>query len=142
MTGMWLHAGQVVGHLYWCSGGTAGVTMTHSYMVLMDVNGVVLAATADNTSLAIPASTMFTWALATPGATYTILADGYYYVGLCVSASTMPTCEGFNGNLSALNTLTPIASGDGGVQVTVPTVGATLTPALPNSAIIWMAAVT
>lgn len=144
LAGRWFVAGRVIGNLAWASGSTAAVTPTHSYMALVDVNGVVLATTADNTTTALPAATAFTWPIATiasgAGTSYTIPIDGYYYLALSVSAATQPTAVGFGGASTVLASLTPYLAADGGISATPPTIGSTLTVATPFSAVPWLAA--
>jgi hypothetical protein len=86
-----LAGGDLVTNLSFVSGGTAGATMTNWWMALYRPDGTLMAQTADQTSGAIAANTLFTLALATA---QRIREGGLYRIGLCVVASTVPTVVG------------------------------------------------
>lgn len=86
-----LAAGDLVTNLSYVSGSTAGVTMTNWWMGLWSPAGALLGVTADQTSGAIAANTLFTLALASP---YRVREGGLFRIGLCVAASTVPTVVG------------------------------------------------
>jgi len=52
---------------------------------------------------------LFTWPIATiasgASSTYTVPSTGIYYVGVCITASTMPTMSAING--TAYNNMQP-----------------------------------
>jgi hypothetical protein len=97
MVSIWLPAGPI-GHLGLYTGATAAVTPTHSWLALFDATRVMLAVTADAGSAAIPANTLLSYAIATiasgSSTTYTVPAEGMYYVGWLVVASTVPSLYG------------------------------------------------
>lgn len=92
----------------WLSGSTAAVTPTHQWMGLYDVNGNLLARSADVTSRAIAANAQIGYAIAkaadgvTSISSFTTTYNGLYYLSLVVGATgTMPTATGYTGLASA-----------------------------------------
>lgn len=90
---IWLPAGLTVSNITILTGGTAGATMTHWFFELLsnEAAPVVRGHTADQTSGAIAANTLITKALVTP---FVTTYSGLYYIGVTVSATTMPTYTG------------------------------------------------
>lgn len=88
-----LRAGDVITNISFRSGATALATGSNWWFALYSAAAIpaLLAQTADQTSGAWAANTTQTKALTTP---QTITADGIYYVGIMVAASTVPTLLG------------------------------------------------
>lgn len=125
MVAVWLPARAVVKGITFVVGSTAGSGITHSFVALYDGALALLRQSTDNPSQALTASTGFGVDLSS---TFTITASGFYYVGLCVVATTMPTYVGFAGS-GVLNALTTINSGTstGSLTTTAPNPAAALT---------------
>lgn len=86
-----LQAGDVITKLACKAGATAAVTPTNWWLALYDINGNLLAQTADQLTAAIAADATLDVALATP---QSITVPGIYYVGIMVKAGTVPTLVG------------------------------------------------
>lgn len=88
-----LRAGDVITNISFRSGATALATGSNWWFALYSAAAtpVLLAQTADQTSGAWAANTTQTKALTVA---QTITADGIYYVGIMVAASTVPTLLG------------------------------------------------
>lgn len=88
-----LRAGDVITNISFRSGATALATGSNWWFALYSSAAVpaLLAQTTDQTSTAWAANTTQTKALT---AAQTITADGIYYVGIMVAASTVPTLLG------------------------------------------------
>lgn len=101
---IWLPKGLVVSNISFCSGGTAGATLTNQWFTLHNSSRVALARTADNTTTAWAANTVKTLAIAqtTAGSasTYTTTYSGLHYLGFMVAATTVPNIAG-EGSLPA-----------------------------------------
>jgi hypothetical protein len=106
-----------VSNFNWLSGTTAAVAPTHQWMALFNSSLAMVAVSADATSTAIPANTVFTYPVANVAAgaatTYTTTAQGLYYVGLVVTTTTtQPTGTDFAaGVTTALDSVAPNAGG-------------------------------
>ncbi|MEO7102873.1 MAG: hypothetical protein ABI119_06005 [Gemmatimonadaceae bacterium] len=122
-----LPAGLPVTNIAFCSGTTAGATLTHQWFVLTDSALKVLCVTGDDTTTAWAASTVKT--LAVTSGPYRTLYTGLYYVGIMVSATTVPTIQGSPSTLTVgFRNTAPKSSGNSSTGQTTPaTVGATLT---------------
>lgn len=108
-----LPAGTVVSNITFVSATTALGTGTHQWFALYDANRALLAVTANDTSTAWSANTAKTLAIASP---YTITTTGDYYLGINVTASTVPTLLGvIHSNSVAIN-LPPIVCGYDGTN--------------------------
>ena len=108
---VYLYAGQVVSNITFCTYTTAGATVTGTWAGLFTPNAnystfTLVAATAQQNLNSLAASSYFTWPIATVASgastTYTVPATGIYYVGACITATTMPTI--------AANGMTPVAN--------------------------------
>jgi len=86
-----LQFGDLVTNITFVTSGTAAATPTAGYVCLRDVNGALLAQSADFTTTARAANTAYTVALATP---QLITTPGLYYVGISFTAGTVPTLVG------------------------------------------------
>lgn len=120
--------GQVVGNAGFVTSTTAGVTMTHWWVALLDSSYIVRAVSADQTSGAIGASAWFTLPFA---AAYTAATTGVYFIGVMIAASTVPTLCGATAPLAAMITGTgapaPLIGGVSSTsQTTAPAVGTAL----------------
>lgn len=90
---IWLNAGDTVTNLTFCSGTTAGATMTNWWFALYSqaATPALLSQSADQTNTAIGANTAFTLALA---AAQKIDRSGIYWAAIMVKASTVPSLLG------------------------------------------------
>lgn len=90
---IWLNAGDTVTNLTFCTGATAGATMTNWWFALYSnaATPALLAQSADQTSGAIAANTAITLALATA---QKITTSGIYWAAIMVKASTVPSLLG------------------------------------------------
>lgn len=113
---IYLMAGEKISNISFCSGATQAGTPTNQFFALYDINRNLLAQTANATTTAWAANTFVTRALT---ATYTVPTTGLYYVGIMVTATTVPTLAGLTaaGN-AALRTNAPIISGNGSTSLT------------------------
>lgn len=123
-----LVAGQVVSNAGFVTSTTAGITMTHWWLALLDSSYTVRAVSADQTSGAIGASTWFTLPFAS---VYTVPSTGVYFVAVMIAASTVPTLCGSTAPLAAMITGTgapaPLLGGVSSTgQTTAPTAGTAL----------------
>ena len=121
-----LTAGTVVGTLNWATGATSSVGSTNAWLGLFDANLNLVAVTADfNTALlAAGANQIMNVAIANvaggAATSYTVPSTGIYYVGFCVSGTTLPTTT--HANVNAVITATaPRRSGRATGQATPPT---------------------
>lgn len=90
--------------------GTAEATGTHAWMALYTGDLRLLAQTADDTAAAaIGANAVYTRALSTPVKT---TYSGLYYLGISVTATTMPTASGAVSTNQSI--IPPISSGSTG----------------------------
>ena len=96
--GIALAAGDVVTKVGFAVGATAAITPTNAWVALYDVNGNLLAQSADSTNTAIPASTKYEQSLS---AVQNITVSGLYIVALMVKAGTVP---------SLLSNVSPLAA--------------------------------
>lgn len=123
MQAIWLRKGQKVTNISVCTGTTAGATITNQFFALYDGSRNLLAQSANGTTGALAANTVYTKGMTTP---YTIPADGLYYIGVMVSATTVPSLTGITAaSNAALRGAAPILCG---------TSNTGLTTALPSAA--------
>ena len=110
-TAVYLYAGQVISNITFSTGTGAGSSVT-AWAGLFTSNAgyttfTLVAATAQQSLASMNATTIFTWPIATIAAgsstTYTVPTTGIYYIGACISATTMPS-------LAALTTTVNTAS--------------------------------
>lgn len=126
LTAVWLPKGATVTNVtYLC--GTAATALTNRWFSLFDASRVLLRATADNTA---------TWnagsALTIPlASTYSVPADGLYYVGICEVATTPTALRGVASSTGAGIAIAPILNGDSSTALTnaasTPATAATIT---------------
>jgi hypothetical protein len=105
MTAVYLATGTVVNNLNVLIGGTGATAPTHFWMGLYDYNRNQLAVTADQTTAAISANTLYSLAIATTAAgsasSFTTTYSGMHYVGVMVIATTtLPTFCGPTSSVS------------------------------------------
>ena len=106
LTAIWLAKGAVVTSATYVA-GTAATALTNRWFSLFDASRNLLKTTADNTAawsagaaLTIPFSS-----------TYTVPADGLYYVGITEVATTPTALRGMGGSSNAIG-IPPILNGD------------------------------
>lgn len=120
---IYLRAGMLVSNISFCSGGTAAGTPTNRFHALYDGSRNLLAQSANQTTTAWAANTVQTLAMGTP---YRVQTSGIYYLGLLVTATTVPTVVGTTAAANAaIRGLAPILCG---------TSSTGLTTSLPNPA--------
>lgn len=115
--GMILPAGQKISNITFFSGSTALATGTHQWFCLLDQNLKVLRKTADDTNKAWEANSEKTLALSS---TYIPELDMPVYVGILVTAITVPTLRGaFFSTVVAL-AKSPVFAGKSTTGLTTP----------------------
>ena len=123
LTAIYLKAGMRCNNISFHSATTAAGTPTNQFFALYDINRALLAQTANATTTAWAANSIATRALT---ATYVVPSDGLYYVGIMVTATTVPTLKGLTAKTaSQLAGQTPILHGNSTTA---------LTTTLPNPA--------
>jgi hypothetical protein len=113
---------------------TAAATLTHGWYVICDSNLVVRGVTADQTSSTWTAvTTAYPLALTTP---YVTTYTGLFYIGINVSAGTMPAICSAGTTAAPLAGLAPILCGSvsTGYSATPPAVTTALSGLTANSA--------
>jgi len=138
-----LGSGVSVGHVGFVTTTTAGATLNHWWTCLLDSTYTVRAASADQTSGAIGASTWFSLAMATA---YTTTYSGLYYLGVMISdnAGTQPTlCGTSAGPLIAMMTGTghpgSMLGGQSSTsQTAAPAVGTVMTAPTATAAVPYL----
>lgn len=88
---IYLVAAQTISSITYFSATTAAGTPTNGFFALYDENRNLLAQTANFTTEAWAANTVKTKALS---ASYRIPTSGLYYVGIMITATTVPTLKG------------------------------------------------
>lgn len=86
-----LTAGQTVSNIAISSATTAAGTPTNYFFALYDGSRALKAVSANQTTTAWAANTLKTLAMTTP---YKVPTTGLYYIGLMVTATTVPTTKG------------------------------------------------
>jgi hypothetical protein len=100
-------AGRTVTNITVWSGSTAMVAPTNQWFTLVRVSDkAILAKTVDDTNVAWATTTAKTLALS---ATYTPTVNTLAYIGIVITAGTMPTVSGVIG-LGAVNGTAPIVA--------------------------------
>lgn len=127
--------GQIVSNAGYVTSTTAAVTPAHSWLALLDSSYVLRAVTADGLTTAIGASAWFTSAFA---AAYTATYTGVYFLGILISAGTVPTLCGATAPLAAMITGTgapaPLLGGVSTTSLTTPGTVGTTTYIAPTAA--------
>lgn len=125
MQAIYLKAGETVSNIMFMSGSTAMATPTNWWFALYGTDGTtLLRQTADQTTAAWAASTQKTLALTTP---YTVPTSGYYYLGIMVKASTVPTLYGVSINVN-ITGLAPVMEGTSTTALTTTAPNPALAP--------------
>lgn len=127
LTAVYLRAGQRVQAISFCSATTAAGTPTNQFFALYDNNRALLAQTANATTTAWAANTVVTRNLT---AAYTATYSGLYYVGIMVTATTVPTLKGNTAKTGGqLAGAAPILHGNSttGLTTTLPNPAAAIT---------------
>jgi hypothetical protein len=118
-TAVYLYAGQVISNITFATSATAGATVTGTWGGLFTSNAgystfTLVAATAQQGVSSLAAGSYFTWPIATiasgASSTYTVPTTGIYYIGVCITATTMPTVTGLSMSTAALTTAPPLQS--------------------------------
>lgn len=123
LVAIFLKAGQIINNISFFSSSTAAGTPTNGFFALYDVNRNLLAETANFTTETWTSNTIKTKSLTS---SYKVPSTGLYYVGIMITATTMPTLKGLTGKSGTqLAAIAPVLHGNS-------TAG--LTTALPNPA--------
>jgi hypothetical protein len=131
MMAVWLPAGLTITNLSWITGSTAAGTPTHWWLGIANSAGLQQAATADQLTGAITASTLITKALT---ATYTTPATGLYYLLLSVTATTNPTATGLPVPIPNMNLTAPLLAGVSATTQAAPGTNGTTSYTAPAAA--------
>lgn len=91
MDAIYLKAGNLVSSISYFSATTAAGTPTNGFFALYDSNRGLLAQSANFTTEAWAANTIKTKAMTTA---YRVPVSGLYYVGIMITATTVPTLKG------------------------------------------------
>jgi hypothetical protein len=130
-----LAAGQSVTGAGFVTSTVAAITPTHAWLALLDSSYVLRAVTADGLTTAIGASTWFPSAFAAP---YTATYTGVYFLGVLITAGTIPTLCGATAPLAAMVTGTsapaPLLGGVSTTSLTTPGTVGTTTYVAPTAA--------
>lgn len=81
----------LVTNIKWICGATAAITPAHWWFSLCDSSFITLRSTADQTSTAIAANTVYTKALSS---TFTTTYEGLHYIAILHSSGTQPSSYG------------------------------------------------
>lgn len=123
MQAIYLTAGQLISNIAISSATTAAGTPTNYFFALYSAARALRAQSANQTTTAWAANTLKTLAMTTP---YLVPTSGLYYIGLMVTATTVPTTKGGTAKTGGqLASTVPILHG-------ISTTG--LTTALPDPA--------
>lgn len=126
MQAIWLRAGMTVSKISVCTASTLATTPTHNAIGLVSLAGVTLASSADATSQAMAANTLFTWSMTTP---YLVPTTGLYYIAWGLVSGGQPTVKGQTAKTDGtLAGTTPPMSGVSTVAYTTGALPATVTP--------------
>lgn len=125
LVGIYLRAGETVTKIAFMSGTTAGATLTNQWFSLHDSSRALLGQTTNDTTTAWAANTLKSLNMSS---SYAVTTSGFYYLGIMVAATTVPTLAGFSG-ISQVLGLAPILSGSSttGLTTTAPNPAAALT---------------
>lgn len=136
LQGVYLTAGTVVTNISYFSATTAAGTPTNQFFCLYSDAGQLLAQTANATTAAWAANTLKTLALTAP---YTVQKSGFYYVGIMITATTVPTVKGMTMSSQTLVARNPCRQGTSTAGLTTALPGTCLLPTTSNSTIPWAA---
>jgi hypothetical protein len=141
LTPIWLPSGLAVSSITFCSGSTGGTSLTNQWFGLYDTGQVQLATTTNDTTTAWASQSTKTLNIATTAAgansSFTTTYEGLHYLGLCVTASTVPTYYGFTATIAAA-TMSPSLGGvNSTARTTPPAFPFTAPTANQSSALLW-----
>jgi len=112
---VYLAAGTVINKITFQTYTTAGASVTGTWAGIFTLSGTtatLVAATAQQSLSSMGTNALFTWPIATiasgSSSTYTVPSTGIYYIGTCITASTMPTIVSNNSTL--LTSVSPYLS--------------------------------
>lgn len=88
---IWLRAGTLVSNISICTATTLATTPTHAAIGLCSLTGTVLATSADQTTTAMAANTLYKIPMTTP---YLVPTTGWYYIAWSMTSSGQPTLKG------------------------------------------------
>lgn len=91
---IFLPTGLIISNIAFMSGATAGSVLTNQWFGLFDSTGNKLVVTVNDGATAWPANTIKSLAA---GSSYTTTYSGWYYVGICVTATTRPSLVAITG---------------------------------------------
>jgi len=129
-----LPKGLQINNLSLLIGGTTASGVTHGWYTLLDSSLVVRAISADQSS-GNWSSGFSSISLSVSGSSYATTYGGLYYIGFCITASTMPIFTGWTGALSVPNSVAPILGGSSSTGLsTPPTTGTTMGSLSANAA--------
>jgi hypothetical protein len=141
LTPIWLPSGLAVTSITFCSGTTAGSSLTHQWFGLYDNSQVQLATTTDDTTTAWAASSTKTLNIATTAAgansSFTTTYEGLHYLGLCVAATTVPTYYGFTAVIAAAAMSPSLGGVNSTARTTPPAFPFTAPTPNQSSAMLW-----
>ena len=126
LSGIWLAKGTVCTSINFNSGTTGASAPTNQWFVLCDSSRTSLANTVNDGSTAWAGSTAKTLALTAP---FTTTYSGLYYIGYCITATTLPSMRGIS-----YSTMTPIK-----LQSFISTTGLTTPSAVGTTFAAWAA---
>jgi hypothetical protein len=131
-----LPAGQTVSSISICSSTTAAGTPTNQWFCLVRQSDLaVLAKTVNDTTAAWATNALKTLSLA---AAYTPNSDEAVYLGVVVTATTVPTLIGWSVNAALIAALSPALSGNSTASLTTPdSLGATAAAVTSSSLTHW-----
>lgn len=133
---IYLRAGQVVTNISFFSATTAAGTPTNQFFALYSRHGIKLAQSANDTTTAWAANTIKTLAMT---AAYTVRETGFYYIGIMVAATTVPTLKGESHAVSTLDSrpFTINGTAESGLTTSIPDMTGSIPSGVPGHA--WAA---
>ena len=133
LAGIYIPAGTTITNISFCSRTTALATGSNQWFVLCDSSRTALRFTVDDTSTAWAANTVKTLALTS---TYTVTTSGFYYLGIMVGATTVPSLATSSASSAGL-VAESFQSSTG--QTTPPATGTTFTLGPRQNTLPWAA---
>ena len=130
MSAMYLTAGTVVSRIAFMTFTTAASSVTGTWAGIFTLSGTtatLVAATAQQSLTSLAGSQAFSWPIAQiasgASSTYTVPTSGVYYVGICITATTMPTvvCT----SLTSFNGISPYVAANATGSTNPPAIGTT-----------------
>ncbi len=106
---VYLFAGEIVTNIAFVAGGTGAAIVNNIWFTLVTSGGTPLATTADDGASGWSANAEKVLSLTSP---YTVTADGIYYVGCVVNATTVPTLAGISATGAIIQRTPPLAVND------------------------------